>query len=251
MPGGGSASQGWWTLTSMWGSTHLADDAATGSKAAAVGVVTAKRRSEMKERWDLRTALAHSGIFWLFNRLIGANQAAHAWVQEYLRPLPGNRILDMGCGMSEILEYMPAVEYVGFDTSESYVAAARQRFGTRGRFFCRSVMDSLPADWGAFDRVAAKGILHHLQDAQAVRMLQTAHQALKPGGRLITFDGCYIPSQSPWARTLLSWDRGGFVRTEAAYLSLARQVFGQVNWHIRSDLLRIPYTHIILECLRT
>jgi hypothetical protein len=74
--------------------------------------------------------------------------------------------------------------------------------------------------------------------------------ALRPGGRMITNDGCYVPGQSQTKRFLLSRDRGRYVRTEDQYLELAREYFDEVKPHIREDVLRIPYTHLILECMR-
>ena len=37
------------------------------------------------------------------------------------------------------------------------------------------------------------------------------------------------------------------MRDETGYLSLARQVFCHVTPHVRHDLLRIPYTLLVLE----
>ncbi len=42
-----------------------------------------------------------------------------------------------------------------------------------------------------------------------------ARAALRPGGRLVTADGCYLDGQSRIARLLLKMDRGRHVRTEA------------------------------------
>jgi len=67
---------------------------------------------------------------------------------------------------------------------------------------------------------------------------------------MITNDGCYVPGQSQTKRFLLSRDRGRYVRTESQYLELAREYFDEVRPNIREDVLRIPYTHLILECIR-
>jgi SAM-dependent methyltransferase len=59
--------------------------------------------------------------------------------------------------------------------------------------------------------VPALGIAHHLEDAEAQRLFQIAYDALKPGGKLITFDGVWTDGQSPAARWLLARDRGLYV----------------------------------------
>ncbi|HEX2122402.1 MAG TPA: class I SAM-dependent methyltransferase, partial [Thermoanaerobaculia bacterium] len=41
-------------------------------------------------------------------RLLGADAARKRFVARFLRPLPGARILDIGCGPGPLLEYLPA-----------------------------------------------------------------------------------------------------------------------------------------------
>ena len=96
----------------------------------------------------------------------------------------------------------------------------------------------------------ALGIVHHLDDREALQLFQIAEKALKPGGKLITLDGVWTGRQSAAARALLARDRGEFVRSEEGYVRIASRVFDNVKASIRHDLLRIPYTHIILECVR-
>ena len=55
------------------------------------------------------------------------------------------------------------------------------------------------------------------------------------------------PAQSRTARLVILADRGRYVRNPAEYERLAAPVF-EVETAVRSDLLRIPYTHCILEC---
>ncbi len=75
-----------------------------------------------------------------------------------------------------------------------------------------------------------------------------ARAALKPNGRFVSLDGAFVEAQARVARILLRRDRGKFVRYAEAYHGLASQVFPQVSLSVRHDLLRIPYTHVLLEC---
>ena len=70
----------------------------------------------------------------------------------------------------------------------------------------------------------------------------------KRGGRLITFDGCYGDGQSKVAKLIVGMDRGQNVRDRNGYETLARGIFSDVKVHVRHDMVRIPYTHIVLEC---
>ncbi|MGA2242247.1 MAG: class I SAM-dependent methyltransferase [Verrucomicrobiota bacterium] len=185
----------------------------------------------------------------LFRSMVGGESAWRTYLAEYVKPAPGDKILDIGCGPADVLNYLPAVNYTGLDISPEYICSARKRFGARGRFCCGDVgLATIEGEQGTFDLVLAIGMIHHLDDAQAARLFDLARLALRPTGRLVTYDGCYVPQQSHIARWLLAKDRGKFVRTREEYLRLALARFSKVELHLRHDLLRIPYTHLIMCC---
>ena len=99
-----------------------------------------------------------------------------------------------------------------------------------------------------FDIVLAMGLLHHLDDVEAASLVALASQALVSGGRFVAIDPARAPGQPHVARWLIGRDRGEYVRTADAYAELARGSFGSVAVTVRSDLLRVPYTHAVLEC---
>jgi SAM-dependent methyltransferase len=144
---------------------------------------------------------------------------------------------------------LPPSDYLGFDLSPEYIELAKRRF-PKARFVCERVSEFSLAKEQSFDMVLAIGIVHHLEDAEARQLFQIAHDALIPGGKLITFDGAWTAGQSPAARWLLARDRGEHVRSEREYVGIASQVFSNIRPSVRHDLLRIPYTHLILECIR-
>ena len=197
--------------------------------------------------WKLQRILAMPALYRLFGR-VAAGNAYDAYVRDFVRPVAGQRVLDIGCGPGDILARLPDVDYLGIDHHAPYIAAARKRYGNRGTFRCEDVAASVIRDAGAFDLVMANGLLHHLNDDEVRNLLRLAARALKPSGRLVTLDGCFVPEQSRMARFLLRMDRGNHVRPPDAYASLAAEVFGTVQPVVRHDLMRIPYTHIILTC---
>lgn len=195
----------------------------------------------------LQDILAFPAAYRLLGRLI-ARDARAQYVRDYLHAGAGERVLDLGCGPADILRYLPTCEYVGIDIDAAYIDAARQRYGARGTFECIPVEDYAVAQPASFDLVMANGVLHHLDDGQAAALLRAAARAVKPGGRLVTLDGCFVPGQSWIAKTLLRMDRGKFIRRQEAYQALARAAFGQVECSLRHDLLNLPYTLLIMTC---
>lgn len=203
----------------------------------------------MKPRDGIYFLLNFPSVYRLF-RTIVRGDGCRVYLSEYVRPVPGEKVLDVGCGSGDILEDLPAVDYLGFDVNPKYVEAARKRFGRRGRFFCGDVgLTAIEQEAASFDLVLATGVLHHLDDNHAASLFNLARRALKPGARLVTYDGCFVAGQPKLARFVVGRDRGQYVRESAEYTKLAAQVFPEVRSFVRHDLLRIPYTHVILQCV--
>jgi SAM-dependent methyltransferase len=196
----------------------------------------------------MKSLLERPGVYSLFRRLVGRDTARSIYAREHLRLERGQRVLDLGCGPGDIVQFLPAVDYVGYDINPAYIERARRRFGDRGAFFCAPLGNELKIADQTFDVVIAHGVLHHLDDEAARALFRIARRALRPGGRLVTFDGCYAEGQPALARLALALDRGRHVRSREAYERLARSAFDEVRSFVRHDLIRIPYTHLIMEC---
>jgi SAM-dependent methyltransferase len=189
-------------------------------------------------------------IPWVYRLVQGSVgvDARRAYIDEYVRPKAGERVLDIGCGPGDMVRHLPEVEYVGFDANSLCIRAARRRHGGRGTFVHQGVGSGSVFQQGGFDVALATGVLHHLEDAEARELFRLAYQALRPGGRFVSLDGCSVEGQSAVARLLLSLDRGRHVRDLDGYLRIARDSFPHPEGTLRHDLLRIPYTHAILRC---
>jgi len=198
---------------------------------------------------SIRSVLAAPQAYQLWWNAVGGPGWARTLVSQYIRPGVGLRILEIGCGPGTIVSYLPDSEYLGFDLSSSYIELAKKRY-PRAKFMCERVSAFSLAERGSFDLVLALGIVHHLDDTEAGQLFRIAYDALRPGAKLVTVDGVWADGQSAVARWLLARDRGEHVRSEPEYLSIASQVFGNVKPSVRHDLLRIPYSHLILECVR-
>jgi cyclopropane fatty-acyl-phospholipid synthase-like methyltransferase len=202
----------------------------------------------VNEKLNFKRVLSIPSIYSFFVNIMGKNFRA-TYVNQYIKPKINSSILDIGCGPADTLAYLPlGVDYVGFDFSEKYIKSAKKRFRNRGRFYCKKVSSDAIKYRGKFDIVLSTGVLHHLSDDEALQMFELAKSTMKSSGRFITFDGCFYEGQSRIARYLLQRDRGCYVRNQEGYLTIAKKVFPKIDVIIRHDLLRFPYTHIIMEC---
>lgn len=200
---------------------------------------------------DIRFILANPFVYRLFSTIVGQGSARRVYVNEYIKPEAGNRILDIGCGPADILEYLPEnIEFIGFDMSAEYIEAARKRFGHRGRFICQLLSLKIIEQMEPFDLVIAIGVLHHMDITDAKNLFILAQKALKPGGRLITIDPVFYAGQSRCEHYFISKDRGEFVRTDQEYRCLIPQSFSASKTAIRRGLLRMPYSLMFMECYK-
>lgn len=193
-------------------------------------------------------SLGRPSLFRLFTRIISrANR--DVVVEEYIRPAPGDRVLDVGCGYGKLSSRISHVTYIGIDISPKYIENANLHYGSFGRFICGDITeDSVLENLEQFDVVTIIGVLHHLNDTECRTLLSSTKRLLNADGRLVTLDGVFTHNQSAIARLLLRSDRGRFVRTEEQYRRLLSEQFEISTGDIRRDLMNIPYTHFVTVC---
>jgi len=202
----------------------------------------------------LSAILTHPSVYNLFTSLVEKKSFPIRLVQNYIRPFPGCRILEIGCGTANILSHLPNSigKYTGFDMNQSYIEFAKKRWIDRAncRFSCQKVDNASILETGYYDIVLALGIVHHLSDNEATHLFNIAYQALKPNGVLITYDNVYVENQHWFAKWFISKDRGRAVRTIEGYTRLGAQYFGDIESDIIHDANRIPYTIFIMRCIK-
>jgi SAM-dependent methyltransferase len=196
----------------------------------------------------IRSVLARPRVYEAWSRLVGGEKGRSTLVRDYVRPTPGERVLDLGCGPGELLAHLGEVDYTGVDISGEYIEQARRRYGGRGEFRVGDATE-LDEDLTGFDLVLAFGVVHHLDDRGAQRLFGAAATALAGGGRFVSVDPTLTSDERrPLARLLINGDRGGHVREPGEYERLATTTFPSTRCEVRKDLLRIPYAHCVLEC---
>jgi len=203
----------------------------------------------------LRSVLAFPWVYRLFVGTLGQRKANKEWfIKNVLGLRDGQKLVDVGCGPAQILARLPRVEYVGLDISDAYIQAARIKFKARGgaNFLSGSV-----EDWGlnpltyAADIVLANGVLHHVDDDEAKKILEFAYRVLKDDGRFIFYEPCYLIWQSGISTYFMSRDRGQNIRTEQQWKDLASSIFPFVSTNIVTSVNRLAYVSIIGQCCKS
>lgn len=194
--------------------------------------------------------LSTPALYSSYQRFARGKKTTQMFVDTYIQPKPNQKILDIGCGPGDLLKYIHDVTYCGFDMDNKYIEYAKKNYGNRGHFFCKKVSrDAITGD-NIFDTVVAMGVIHHLEDHEVQDLFDISIHLLKPGGRLITHDGCYMSNMSFFEKLILDMDRGSYVRSELDYKRLVKSGFSEVKTTVRYDLMRIPQATIVMECTK-
>lgn len=115
-----------------------------------------------------------------------------ALVHEALGAVPGDRVLDAGCGpgfyVAETLERVgPGGSVVGVDASPPMLAlAAKRSEGHDNVSFHEGDVTALPVADADFDRALSVQVLEYVEDIPAA--LRELHRVLRPGGRVLLWD---------------------------------------------------------------
>uniref|UniRef100_A0A1A7WVQ0 phosphoethanolamine N-methyltransferase n=1 Tax=Iconisemion striatum TaxID=60296 RepID=A0A1A7WVQ0_9TELE len=142
--------------------------------------------------------------------------AAHEFV-DLLNLKPGQKVLDVGCGIGGGDFYMAktfGVEVLGLDLSDNMVDIAMERARTEK-------MPSRTFPEGSFDVIYSRDTILHIDDKLA--LFKRFHSWLKAGGQLLISDYCC--GEKPWTPAFEAYvrQRGYVLYTPSEYGKFLQQ----------------------------
>lgn len=163
-------------------------------------------KEEIRSHWTTRSATFDQA----FGHRIPPGPERDAWLATIRRHLGDEplRVLDVACGTGEVTGVLLELGHTvtGLDFSEAMVerARAKHRDNRRARFLLGDAEGTLEAD-GTYDAVVCRHLVWTLTDPGAA--LRDWHRVLRPGGRLLVFDGDFVnlPRRGRIAKKAMTW----------------------------------------------
>lgn len=124
---------------------------------------------------------------------LGRERALRERLVELARLVPGETVLDVGCGTGSLaLAAKRAVgaagAVTGVDASPEMIAIATRKAAHADVAFRTAVAERLPFPDASFDAALATLMLHHLPGPTRRECVREARRVLKPGGRMLAVD---------------------------------------------------------------
>jgi 2-polyprenyl-3-methyl-5-hydroxy-6-metoxy-1,4-benzoquinol methylase len=140
------------------------------------------------------------------------HQSKLCLIDELLEPLPGDRILDVGCGSGVCSAHMAAkgAEVVGVDGNQAAIDFARAAYvgGMPGLSFQKGLVDELAFPRAYFNKAICLEVIEHLYENQVIELLGSVSRSLVPGGLLLLTTPNY---RSAWPAIEFALDTLGLV----------------------------------------
>ena len=182
-------------------------------------------------------------LYNLLQELVGGSRDRADFVRTHVAFRPDEKVVDAGCGTGSALEFLPAVNYFGFDPNAEYIHVAQSRYGSRGEFWCGDASSPRVRELAqGADAFLSLGVLHHLSNQQIAEILSLARACLRPGGRFIFYEPCFSENDDWVGRMFMRLDRGGNIKTDQAWRALLSEYFATVEEYIRRPVYLFRYT---------
>lgn len=183
---------------------------------------------------DLRTSLHH--LAWM-NRLTRAHRPVMLWVERVAQSVQPRslKIVDVGCGYGDMLRGIErwamrrgvAVELVGVDVNANAVRAAREATPAASRITWVHGTACASAEAAGADLVTATGMMHHLPEAEIVRLLEWMERTARVGWLIVDLHRKPVPYRVFGAATRFGWWHR-FIRPDG--LASIRRSFVEEDW---------------------
>jgi SAM-dependent methyltransferase len=201
------------------------------------------------EKQGIHSILRLPYVYSKLQKLLGGDEVTKYLVDFFIKPISGENILDFGSGTGALFDHLNLfnnITYTGIEPNSNYTDKCKIKFKdfTNASFHTGSI-DVVTSMTEEFDKITVFAVLHHLNIDSWLTILESLHSRLRKGGKLLLLDNVFHEGQNIISKTLIKFDRGQSVMHENDYKNTIRSFGFNFDSEIKTDLLRIPYSHIL------
>ena len=159
------------------------------------------------------------------------------WLEKYLKPGPGDRIVDLGCGVGIVDKFLASkgATVHGVDLHPKAVAGARRlNEGNDKATFQVGDASNVPnLEDGSFDKAVSCDVTEHCGYDVMLGIFREAYRLLRPGGLYFT----YTPNPKHWVEKLKEY---GVMKSDPTHTGLRttpviREALEKVGFEIEAN----------------
>jgi len=200
------------------------------------------------EKKGMHSLLKFSTVYNIVQNILGSRRAREIFINEYIKPRRNSKILDFGSGTGALFEEIkniPGLKYFGIEPNNKYVIDCKlNNESFQNAIFFSGSIEVLESIDEKFDTIVVAAVLHHLKTEYWSEILEKLYSKLAVGGKIVLVDIVFHENQHFISKLLVSLDRGVSVLKEHDYLRLIKGEY-KMGYDLRTDLMRVPYSHII------
>jgi hypothetical protein len=188
----------------------------------------------------LRTARLYN----LLQELVGGSRDRADFVRTHVTFRPDEKVVDAGFGTGGALEFLPLVNYFGFDPNPDYIRVARSRYGRRGEFWCGDASSPRVQELAQrADAFLSLGGVPSRPPTNRLAKYWAWHGPVCVPVVVSFFTSLCFSANDDWlGRMFMRLDRGGNIKSDQALRALVSEYFAAVEEYIRQPVYLFRYT---------
>lgn len=166
-------------------------------------------------------------LWLLMQNTIGGSRCKQALATEHYQGQ--RRVLEIGCSVGNISSAFcafPDVEFTGIDIDPHAIELAKSRFCNFPNFrFGMNSLEELSLQGNKFDYVLFAAMLHHVNDADGLRLLCDAVKCTASEGQLVIYEPEAVKASDGWLLRFFysNFEQGIFLRSREDLLCLVER----------------------------
>lgn len=192
--------------------------------------------------------ISNKYIYIFLQKIMSATTVRKNFVKRHIKK--NYNVIDVGSGLSTILEGLPKINYYGYDINSSHIKHAKKKYSKKNyHFYCKIFSKNEISKLPRFDCALLLGIVHHLNDKEFLEIIRLIASSLKKNGKILILDNVITSKQNFISRFLIKSDKGDNIRNLNQFKLILSKYFSKIQYKINHQIF-IPYTWLKIICYK-